>query len=162
MKHALPVLGALCVVLFIIVLILIKPDVTPLVGFWEADDSFKDDSSLSEAYMYVGCREDGATHPSYILFVNNDNEVIMNQSMDVLLKYSTLRRNWNWSTKEEITNDILPRNMKLEYDPIDGVIQLTKGGVLYARFIKNNKLSHMCKPDVRGAITEEMNDSDDE
>jgi hypothetical protein len=141
--------------LFVVILVLVKPDRTPLVGFWEADDIFKEDASLSDAYMYIGCRSDDGSHPSYILFANDDGDVIMNQSMKTMMDYSTLRKNWSWST-DIPSNDVLPPNMNMEYNASDGVIELFKDGTLYAKFIKNNKLSHMCKPAAISIVDEEL------
>ena len=50
---------AICVV--VIIVLIMRPRQCELSGFWEADDSYKEQANLTDFYMYIG-KEIGRAH----------------------------------------------------------------------------------------------------
>jgi hypothetical protein len=153
-------LFALCVVVFIVFVVYINTrNCANLTGFWEADDIFKADANLSDFYMYIGNKKDNV-HPSYILMMDADENVIINKALPC--KISMMLDQKRGVLSSDDFEDVMPAKLTMKYSMIDGVMELYSGNTMHAKFIKNNKLSHICKPTVRKAVDEIINGDDDQ
>jgi len=149
--------------MFIITIFVLRLQTIRITGFWEADDVFKEQAGLSEFYMYIGDKNGTATagknaYPSYILMMDSNENILMNKPL-----ICNISQRWNrkWVLNCDDFEGIMPSNMTMEFNSSDNIIELFSGDTLHAKFIKNNKLSHVCKPNVRNAVQNIINDESD-
>lgn len=141
-------LAILCVALVILAILTTKPK-RDLTGFWEADHAFKHKSKLSDFYIYIGPIV-GKRHPSYILMIDETKRVVINKPISISIKH-------NKFICHDL-DDVMPSKMNMTVN--DGVMELHSNKTIHAHFIKNNMLSHVCKPVVESDSSSD--ESDDE
>ena len=145
--------------MLIIVIYMRRPspmNVNSLIGFWEADDVFKEQSGLLDFYMYIGAKKNGI-HPSYVLMIDENENIIISKPIQCDIKQCG--KTLIWSSND--TDDVIPQKLNLELDVNTGIIEMFDKDTLYAKFVRNNKLSNICKPEVRSAVDNIINDNDE-
>lgn len=139
-----------------------------LTGFWEADKSFSREAGLSVFSFYLGDPDVYGHRPCYILVVDDEETIIMNEPTTGALsqQWGSLQ-NWNifndLNPKEydlkfkKLESDFFPSTMCLSYYPTTGKIILYNKETVYAVLYKNPVLSEISVIKKLKSLTPEPN-----
>ena len=109
--------------------------VTNLVGLWDGEPSFLDESGLNKFQLLILPKVNGV-FDGHLLIKNNNNEVLTDQSISIIVKKEA---NMNIIFSEEI---IFPQNIKFKISMLDGSLSIFNRVKIYAQLYKNSKISN--------------------
>jgi len=144
--------GVIIVLVFIIIVTVMNQTKYEefIEGLWVADPAFCDRAEIASMMMYIGNATDGRQRNGYIVVVDEDDSVIINQGMVLDIGrgwvgpvVSTYKANaeilfdeerlWADDDSEDVDD---PVAVKMSFDMPTGVLRIYSGDDLYARLHK--------------------------
>lgn len=171
-------------ILFSVWMCMSEDDTDPLEGFWKIDDDFKQESQMNEMLLYLSAIKDKDkknsknTHTGYI-FLMIDNKPVIDETMDFIIKPKFLssigvsRSKSYYSMTLPTDAPTLPRTLGVELFSVKGIMTLTSKKKMYAKLVKDNKLSNSVSLNINNKdyyfqdsedvsdIEDELEDNDD-
>lgn len=123
-----------------------------ITGFWEADKSFCNESGLSMFSIYIGERDYRGGRPCYVLAIQDDDTIILNEPTTITLSkpwLGILSHNldpieYNVSFAD-VKSEFFPRDQQMSYYVATNKIILYKKDTVFAVLYKNPVLSEINK-----------------
>ena len=143
-----------------------------IVGAWESDSTFNDDAGIKSMRFIIG-EPKGNVFLGYstdcYMHIDADDGVIMSQvakmtynSKNSFLSFPSMcNRSYNVDFEFEEESDLLPENLDMEINTMNGNIQLfDEDAVLYASLYKDNASTHLIH--LENDSSSDESSSDDE
>lgn len=119
-------------------------------GFWTASPEFCTESDLRSMILYIG---DGYINKSAYMIIENDNGLIVNDALNIGMGWcmplspfrcyvKRFNVSFNWHDDMKDVENVIPKNILMEYYPTIGKIVLSDSETTYAVLYKNIQMNN--------------------